>query len=86
MKHVIAGSISAQELSYLLTPHDLKRLELYARNMVDYHLIADLLPVLARLYFLGRLPQVNTSYLQAAILLGLGLQHRYAFIIYTNHT
>ncbi|KAG5186846.1 GNAT acetyltransferase 2-domain-containing protein [Tribonema minus] len=53
-----AGGIAPQELSYLLTPHDLKRLELYARNMVDYHLITDLLPTLARLYFLGRLPQV----------------------------
>jgi tRNA(Met) C34 N-acetyltransferase TmcA len=53
--------------------------------MVDYHLITDLLPVLARLYFLGRLPQVNTSYLQAAILLGLGLQHRYAILVRADH-
>jgi N-acetyltransferase 10 len=54
--------VGPQELSYLLTPHDLKRLELYARNMVDYHLIADLLPTLSRLYFLGRLPQASYLY------------------------
>lgn len=28
----------------VLTTYDMKRLELYARNMVDYHLITDLLP------------------------------------------
>lgn len=38
-----------------LTHHDLKRLELYARNMVDHHMIGDILPTLARLLFLGRL-------------------------------
>ncbi len=32
----------------------MKRLELYTQNLVDYHLIMDLLPAIARLYFLGR--------------------------------
>eukprot|EP00850_Spirogloea_muscicola_P005761 SM000026S09010 [mRNA] locus=s26:915149:923348:- [translate_table: standard] len=59
----------------LLTPYDLKRLESYARNLVDYHMILDLLPTIARLYFLERLP-TTLSYGQAAILLCLGLQHQ----------
>ncbi|KAG0616549.1 hypothetical protein M758_5G124300 [Ceratodon purpureus] len=58
----------------LLTAYDLKRLESYASNLVDYHLILDLVPTVSRLYFLERLP-TSISYGQAAILLCLGLQH-----------
>jgi N-acetyltransferase 10 len=54
----------------------MKRLELYSRNMVDHHMIVDTLPTLARLLFLGRLKGVRISYLQVAILLATGLQHR----------
>ena len=54
---------------------DVKRLESYAKNLVDYHVIVDLLPLVARLYFLRELP-IHLSLGQAAILLGLGLQHR----------
>ncbi|XP_024376533.1 RNA cytidine acetyltransferase 1 isoform X2 [Physcomitrium patens] len=61
-------------LTPLLTPYDLKRLESYASNLVDYHLILDLVPTVARLYFLERLP-TSISYGQAAILLCLGLQY-----------
>ena len=32
------------ELEAVLTTYDIKRLDLYSRNMVDYHLITDLLP------------------------------------------
>lgn len=48
------GAVGARELAYYCGPHDLKRLGLYSRNLVDYHLITDLLPMLSRLYFLGR--------------------------------
>lgn len=34
-----------------LSNGDLRRLSQYARNMIDHHLITDLLPVLALLYF-----------------------------------
>ena len=34
--------------------YDLKRLEAYTRNLVDYHLILDLVPTLSRLFFLRR--------------------------------
>ena len=53
----------------------MKRLELYGNNMADYHLVTDLLPSLARLYFLfGLNNEVHLSALQQAILLGVGLQ------------
>ena len=45
----------------------------YSNNLVDHHIILDLLPALAQAYFSGHIP-ANLSYLQAAILLSLGLQ------------
>jgi N-acetyltransferase 10 len=63
-------------LSVHMSQHDLARLELYSRNMVDHHMIVDILPTISRLYFLGRMPSVHLSALQMAILLATGLQHR----------
>ena len=71
----IAKPLTAEEVNLLFTPHDLKRLESYARNLVDYHMILDLLPTVARLYFGGRVGSVHVPRLQAGILLALGLQH-----------
>ncbi|OWZ06402.1 N-acetyltransferase 10 [Phytophthora megakarya] len=75
------GEISSAELAMILTPYDAKRLKSYAKNMVDYHMIVDLIPSLARLYFLQRLPQMTLSYLQRAILVSLGLQHQSVDVI-----
>jgi len=47
--------LSKAELDLFLTAHDLNRLEKYAHNMVDYHMVMDLMPTLARLYFTRRL-------------------------------
>lgn len=72
-----AGKIEADELNYYLTPHDMKRLENYGRNLCDHHLVTDLLPVVARLYFTGRFgDSFNVSSVQAALLCGIGLQNR----------
>ncbi|MEQ2183706.1 hypothetical protein GOODEAATRI_000714 [Goodea atripinnis] len=49
------------ELTAHFTPYDLKRLELYSRSMVDYHLIMDLIPTLARIFFLKQLGDVSLS-------------------------
>ena len=58
-----------------MNAYDMKRLQAYASNLVDHHLILDLIPGLARAYFAGNIP-VTLSYSQAAILLCLGLQQR----------
>jgi len=71
----IAKPLTPEEVNLLFTPHDLKRLESYARNLVDYHMILDLLPTVSRLYFGGRVGSVHVPRLQAGILLALGLQH-----------
>jgi len=63
------------DLEAVLTTYDIKRLDLYSRNMVDYHLITDLLPAVSRLFFLQKL-DFDLSAVQSAILLGLGLQHK----------
>ncbi|ROI15050.1 RNA cytidine acetyltransferase [Anabarilius grahami] len=64
------------ELAATFTPYDLKRLEMYSRNMVDYHLIMDMIPVVARMYFLKQLGNIGLSAAQSALLLGIGLQHK----------
>lgn len=70
----------------LLTPFDLKRLESYANNMLDYHVILDLMPTVANLYFRKRLGsskvsedgegQMRLTAAQSSILLALGLQRK----------
>ncbi|XP_063401576.1 RNA cytidine acetyltransferase-like [Mytilus trossulus] len=67
--------MSLAELDAHFTKYDVKRLELYAQNMVDYHLVIDLLPAISRLFFLG-LIDTHLSVVQSGLLLGLGLQHR----------
>ncbi|GAA5997578.1 hypothetical protein JCM5350_003618 [Sporobolomyces pararoseus] len=59
------------------SPFDLKRLDSYANNMLDYHVVLDLLPTLAALYFSKRFPvDVKLSGVQSSILLALGLQRK----------
>ena len=75
-----------------LTPFDMKRLESYGNNLIELQVVVDLLPTLAALYFARRLRveaeadadadtqggsmELTVSWLSAALLLGLGLQHR----------
>ncbi|KAI0074126.1 DUF699-domain-containing protein [Panus rudis PR-1116 ss-1] len=69
--------LKSNELSFLLTPFDLKRLESYANNQLDYHVILDLLPTVAQFYFEKRLgPEMRLSAVQSSILLALGLQRK----------
>lgn len=69
------SSCTYDELMRVFTQHDLKRLDLYSRNMADHHLVTDLLPTLGKLYFCSKVP-FTLSAVQAAILLGMGLQHK----------
>jgi len=68
------GPASPAEVSAIFLPHDLGRLEAYSRSLVDFHLVLDLMPALARLVFLRRLPGVRFARLQLAVLLAMGLQ------------
>ncbi|KAJ3331407.1 N-acetyltransferase 10 [Blyttiomyces sp. JEL0837] len=79
-----------RELRRFYTPFDLKRLESYSSNLLDYHVILDLIPTLARLFVHGYLePPANASEpddaaskpvhlspSQSAILVAIGLQSK----------
>ncbi|XP_077143106.1 RNA cytidine acetyltransferase [Ranitomeya variabilis] len=68
--------ILRSELESSFTPYDLKRLEMYSQNMVDYHLIMDLIPSISKMFFLQKFGGLNLSAAQCALLLGVGLQHK----------
>ena len=57
----------------LLSRHDLERLRAYTSQIVDHHLITDLVPTLARLVFQRRVAG-DIRALPATIMLALGLQ------------
>ncbi|KAL9101080.1 MAG: hypothetical protein Q9163_003628 [Psora crenata] len=66
-----------EELDDAFSSFDLKRLDSYANNMLDYHVILDMIPMIAGLYFSGRLkPAVNLTGVQSSILLAIGLQRK----------
>ncbi|GAM82127.1 hypothetical protein ANO11243_001060 [Dothideomycetidae sp. 11243] len=77
--------LSRQELDELLSPFDLKRLDSYANNMLDYHVILDLLPRISEMFFTGRLVaasgaadvnMLQLSGVQKALLCAIGLQRK----------
>ncbi|VAH87819.1 unnamed protein product [Triticum turgidum subsp. durum] len=68
-------STTLKLLRDVLSPHDMKRLEAYSNNLVDYHLILDLVPILAHEYFSEKLP-VTLHGAQASVLFCMGLQDK----------
>lgn len=68
--------VSPAQLQFFLSEKDLGRLLLYARNLVDYHMVRDLMPVLSQMYFMRQLPaSTHLSHLMEVILVGVGLQN-----------
>ncbi|KYQ93042.1 putative N-acetyltransferase [Tieghemostelium lacteum] len=68
--------ISKSEMELLFSSYDLRRLESYSNNVSDYHVIIDMLPSLAKLYFQGKIKVEDISIIQSIILVALGLQHK----------
>ncbi|XP_054719311.1 RNA cytidine acetyltransferase-like [Uloborus diversus] len=64
------------ELQHLMTHCSIQRLEAYASNLVDYHLIMDLLPAICRFYFSFQFKEYFLSSIQEAVLISLGLQNK----------
>lgn len=65
------------ELDVVFSPFDLKRLDSYANNLLDYHVILDMVPTVAEYYFSGRLGgRVSLSGVQQSVLLAIGLQRK----------
>lgn len=69
--------LTKSELDDSFSPFDLKRLDSYANNMLDYHVILDMIPPIAHFYFTNRLkPAVSLTGVQSSILLAIGLQRK----------
>ena len=68
-------AISRAQIERYITIFDLKRLESYANNLVDFHLIMDLVPTLAKLHFIELAHEQcpTLSFVQAALFVGMGL-------------
>ncbi|KAJ5086081.1 RNA cytidine acetyltransferase [Penicillium argentinense] len=65
------------DLDSTFSPFDLKRLDSYANNLLDYHVILDMVPIIADYYFSNRLAgKVSLSGVQQSILLAIGLQRK----------
>lgn len=55
--------------------------------MLDYHVILDLMPIVAGLYFLRRLGEdVKLTAVQSAILLAVGLQRKSVEDVEVRHS
>lgn len=65
------------DLDAVFSPFDLKRLDSYANNLLDYHVILDMVPIISEYYFGNRLAgKVSLSGVQQSILLAIGLQRK----------
>lgn len=72
-----AKLLTYDDIKNMFSPYDRRRLESYARNLVDYHVIVDMLPKLAEQYCLGHFGEdLRLSQAQTAILMALGLQRK----------
>ena len=81
-----AAPLTKAGLDEIFTPFDLKRLDSYANNMLDYHVILDMIPTIASLYFSDHLkPAVSLTGVQCSILLAIGLQRKVLESIEKEH-
>lgn len=67
------------EVKSMFTPYDRRRLESYSRNLVDYHVVVDMVPRLAEMYVMGGFGPTDNfrlSAAQCAILVAIGLQRK----------
>jgi N-acetyltransferase 10 len=66
-----------RQLKLVFSNRDVRRLSQYSRNMVDHHLVTDLIPTLASLFFTEKLEESLTlNAIQSAILVAIGLQRK----------
>ncbi|KAG0294660.1 hypothetical protein BGZ98_001695, partial [Dissophora globulifera] len=78
LKKLREGPVSRELVDTLFSAYDLKRLESYANQLLDFHVILDLLPQIASIWFDGRVQDTGfkLTNIQAALLLALGLQRK----------
>jgi len=52
---------------------------MYSKNLVDYHLIMDLIPALARLYFLNHMGDTHISAVQSVSMVPIACEYLYVY-------
>lgn len=75
-KNADVAPLRYDELLAMFSVHDLKRLQSYVAGIIDYHVIVDLVPLIARGYFERKLGSLSLSPAQESVLLSLGLQFK----------
>ncbi|KAJ5807834.1 RNA cytidine acetyltransferase [Penicillium riverlandense] len=74
---IVGRPLTKADLDAAFSPFDLKRLDSYANNLLDYHVILDMVPAISEYYFANRLAgKVSLSGVQQSILLAIGLQRK----------
>lgn len=77
VKAAAAGKLATRaDIGNSLLPHELRRLDSYTRNQVEFRLILDLTYDIAFMYFQDQFPALSLDAIQKAILIGVGLQHK----------
>ncbi|KAJ1765924.1 N-acetyltransferase 10, partial [Coemansia sp. RSA 1843] len=77
LQQMATAPYTRADLDRDFSSYDLKRLESYSNNLIDYHVVLDMLPAIAENYFASRFGVgVSLSGVQACILLGVGLQRK----------
>ncbi|KAJ5157006.1 RNA cytidine acetyltransferase [Penicillium canariense] len=73
----VLRTLNKGDLDAAFSPFDLKRLDSYANNLLDHHVILDMVPAISEYYFSNRLGgKVSLSGVQQSILLAIGLQRK----------
>ncbi|XP_030378737.1 RNA cytidine acetyltransferase [Scaptodrosophila lebanonensis] len=68
------AALDKHTLDVYFLPHDLQRLEAYARQQAEFRLIIDLVTDISQLYFQGRIESLQLDVVQQGILLAMGVQ------------
>lgn len=77
VKAEAAGKLESRaDIDHSLLPHEIRRIDSYTRNQVEFRLILDLTYDIAFMYFQDKFPQLSLDAIQKAILIGIGLQHK----------
>ncbi|KAG0347176.1 hypothetical protein BG004_008274 [Podila humilis] len=76
VKRIRDGHVSRELVDTLFSAYDLKRLESYSNQMLDYHVILDLIPLIASIWFDGKVEDFKLTGIQSTLLLALGLQRK----------
>lgn len=60
-----SSGLTWREVECYISGHDLRRLEKYSKNIVDRHLVTDIVPAVAMLFAEQKLTDLQLSNLQA---------------------